>query len=83
MFPGAVMRDYTYEVKITNRKGEEVTIFGPTKSLRGARNVAQKQNDRKMTRIYRDNKLLPGGKNGLDQQMYNRWLEENQPEEDA
>jgi len=73
------MKDYTYEVKIIDRQGQEVLIYGPTKSLRGSRNVAQKQ--RKQVRIYRDNKLLPGGKSGLDQATYDRWLEDHQPDE--
>ena len=74
------MKDYTYEVKITNRQGQEISIFGPTKSLRGARNVAQKQKDRNKPKIYRDNKLMPGGKNGLDLLVYDLWLENNQDE---
>lgn len=77
------MKDYTYEVRIINREGDEVTIYGPTKSMRGSRNVAQKQKQRKQVRIYRDNKLLAGGKNGLDTPAYDRWLFDHQPEEGA
>lgn len=75
------MKDYTYEVKILDRQGNEVSIYGPTKSLRGARNVAL--NTKRQVRIYRDNKLLQNGQNGLDQQAYEIWLEEHQEEQNG
>lgn len=66
-------KTHTYQVCLINRQGEEFTIFGPTHSLRGAREVALKQKPRKKVKLYRDNKLLPNGKFGLDPYMYEYW----------
>lgn len=69
------MTHHTYEVRMVNLAQVEVSIYGPTHNLYAARKVAQKQNPRRKVNIYRNNKLMPGGRAGLDREAYQQCLQ--------
>jgi hypothetical protein len=68
-----------YEVRIIDRRGNEVSIYGPTENIKAVRKIADKNIKRRKVKIYKDNKLLPRGIADLDKIIYEEWLEENQP----
>lgn len=72
------MRDYKYGVYLVTAQGRE-EILAPTSSMWRARNVARRLKERpgRKVQIERDNRVLPGGRAGLDKACLEDWLERN------
>ena len=68
--------DHTYEVYLVDKQGKEFKIYGPSKSLEKARNIALRQAKHRKVKLYRNNKLLPNGRFGLDVFAYEAWSKE-------
>ena len=78
------MKDHTYCLYIVDAAGDRTVVLDAEKSARRVRNVASKIKERpgRKVLITRDGKALPGGKSGLDSDLYKDWLKKNEKSED-
>lgn len=70
--------EHTYLVNLVDRKGKEFTIFDPTTSLNKAREVALRQDFRRVVKSYRDGKLQLHGRYALDDAAYTLWWKDKE-----
>ncbi len=76
--------DHRYDVLIVKLDGSSTPILEGEKSIKRARSVAKhvRQRPNRRVLILRDGKPLAGGISALDREVYQLWLEANQPEPD-
>lgn len=70
-----------YKLNLINRKGEEFEVFSSPDSLR-VRRLALKQAKHRLVKLYKNNKLLPSGRYGLDSIAYDLWWKNLEEKED-